>query len=271
METKVSKHHRDIIQKLTSGLFRDKTLEFYGVKSAKIKELVNIELPIADVSKNTMDFVFLLEDNSYLHLEFQTKFNNNDLLRFIRYDTRLFERDGRNVHTVVIYSSEVKTASASLNIGSVVYMPDIVMMDDFDGAAILAGLEAKAQADEEFSDADIINLILLPLMRNNDIPRIRLAVRSIELAQVAVKDRIKRDACIASAYAFAEKYLNSADIKRIKELLMMTDVITEIIQDERIEIAKKLLRKGLTIEFISEVTEIDESTIKQLQEELDSE
>lgn len=271
METKISKHHKDIIQKLTSGLFKDKTLEFYGVKSARITELISVELPITETSKDVMDFVFLLEDNTYLHLEFQTDYDLTDLLRFIRYDTRLFERDGRKVRTVIIYASEVKDAPASLNIGSVAYTPDVVMMGDYDGAAILAGLEDKRQAGEELSDADIINLILLPLMNNNDIPRGKLAIKSIELAQVAIKDRAKLDACIASAYAFAERYLNSVDIKRIKELLRMTDVFAELIEDEMIIVAKKALKKGLPADTISEITGLDESTIKQLQEELDKE
>lgn len=39
-------------------------------RSAKVKELISVELPIIEVKDNSMDFVFLLEDNTYLHLEF---------------------------------------------------------------------------------------------------------------------------------------------------------------------------------------------------------
>jgi hypothetical protein len=48
----ISKHAKDIIQKYTSGLFRNATLEFYGVKTAKIKELINVELPVVRLRKN---------------------------------------------------------------------------------------------------------------------------------------------------------------------------------------------------------------------------
>ena len=43
MNTEIAHKARDIIQKHASGLFKDSALEFYGIKSARIKELVNVE------------------------------------------------------------------------------------------------------------------------------------------------------------------------------------------------------------------------------------
>ncbi|MDR1689667.1 MAG: hypothetical protein LBS21_13815 [Clostridiales bacterium] len=76
MESKVSKQVKDLIQKYTSNLFKDATLEFYGIKTAKIKELINVELPEVTVKAYGMDIVFLLEDNAYLHFEFQSTYNH---------------------------------------------------------------------------------------------------------------------------------------------------------------------------------------------------
>lgn len=55
------------MQKYASGLFRDATLEFYGIKTARIKELINVDLPAVEISAAAADFVFLLEDDTYLH------------------------------------------------------------------------------------------------------------------------------------------------------------------------------------------------------------
>ena len=90
LETKISKQYRDLIQKHVSGLFRDSALEFYGIKTARIKELINVELPDVVVKGSSTDFIFLLEDDTYLHLEFQTTYNVSDLIRFAAYDLRLF-------------------------------------------------------------------------------------------------------------------------------------------------------------------------------------
>ena len=43
-------------------------------------KLIPTDLPVLEVSEETMDFVFLLEDNSFLHLEFQTTTKNENLI-----------------------------------------------------------------------------------------------------------------------------------------------------------------------------------------------
>jgi len=266
--SQISKHAKDIIQKYTSGLFRNATLEFYGIKTAKIKELINVELPVVEVAETSTDFIFLLEDGTYLHFEFQTVYNKYDLVRFAIYDLRLYERDKRKIQTVIIYSSDVRKADDSLNIGSLIYSPSKVMMYEYDGNAIYMALEAKLKSGQELTDSDMLNLIFLPLMKN-DIPKRDLAEKSIELAQT-IPDKNKRDICVASAFAFSLKYLSDEDIKRILEVLRMVNLetaLTILAEDKTIKIAKKLLKKGLSLNDIADATELDMDTIKELQEQ----
>ena len=123
LEAKISKHTKDLMQKYACGLFKDATLEFYGVKTAKIKELISVDLPKIEVGGGIGDNVFLLEDDSYLHYEFVTVHNKNAMIRYAGYDLRLYERDGREIHTVIIYTSDVKNAPPPLKIGSLEYTP----------------------------------------------------------------------------------------------------------------------------------------------------
>jgi len=69
LNTKITKHVNDVIQKYTSGLFRNTALEFYGIKAAPIKEMINPEVPVVEVSGSSADVVFLLEDDTYLQLK----------------------------------------------------------------------------------------------------------------------------------------------------------------------------------------------------------
>lgn len=273
IDTKISKHAKDIIQKYTSGLFRDTTLEFYGVKTAKIKELINVELPVVEVAETRTDFIFLLEDNTYLHIEFQSSYNKSDLIRFAAYDMRLFKRDGRSIRTVVIYTADVKKVPVSLNIGSLVYDPDIIMMGSYDGNQIYNGLEKKIEKGIALTDVDMLNLIFLPLM-GNDIPKYDLATRSIKLAQT-IPDKGKRNTCIASVFAFANRYLDENGLSALLEVLRMTDLATMLIEDavsdERIEIAKKAIREGLAMETIEKITGLTDDIILQLQDEVNHE
>ena len=52
------------------------------------------------------------------------------------YDLRLYERYKRKVQTVVIYSSDVKKTPPNLNTGALIYIPDIVLMNKYDGGVI---------------------------------------------------------------------------------------------------------------------------------------
>ena len=45
------------------------------------------------------------------------------MIKGASYDIRLFERDGRAVHTVIIYTHEVKSKPPGLKVGSLEYNP----------------------------------------------------------------------------------------------------------------------------------------------------
>ena len=266
----ISKQKNDILQKYTSGLFRDATLAFYGVKTAKIKELINTELDIVEVRKLSTDYVFLLEDNTYQHLEFQTAYNKNDLLRFAKYDLYLYERDKREINTVVIYSSDVNNVAQSLKIGSLTYSPKIVMLNNYDGGAIFTELETKLKEKQDLSDADMLNLIFLPLLRS-DISKYDLAKKSIEMAKT-ISDETKQDTCIASTVAFVEKYLTKNEINEILEAIKMTKVaemlIADAVEEKAIKIATKMLLKNKPIDEIIEFTDLSEKEIKDIKKKL---
>lgn len=274
LDTKISKHARDIIQKYASGLFKDTTLEFYGIKTAKIKELINVELPVVEVSANSTDYIFLLEDDTYLHFEFQTTYSKNDIIRFASYDISLYERDKRDVSTVIIYSANIKEADTSLNIGSLSYNPNKIMMYEYDGNNIFKDLEEKINANIELTDIDMLNLIFVPLMKNS-ISKEELAIKSIKLAQT-IKDKNKQNTCIASIFAFASKYLDDNKLDELLEVLQMTDLATKLAtklvdnarKDEKIEIAKNLLNLKTPIDTIVTATGLSADTIKHLKEEL---
>ena len=115
----------------------------------------------------------------------------------------------------------------------------------------------------------MLNLIFLPLMRHS-LPKRELAKKSIEMAQT-IDDENKRDVCIASTVAFMQKYLNDNEMSNILEVLRMIGTWERILVneriDERMEFSKKLLKKGMSVEDIVELTELDIEVIEGLQRE----
>ena len=270
LETEITKHVNDTLQKYTCALLRDVMPEFYGIKTGRVKELINPELPEVNVSGGGTDMIFLIEDDSYLHFGFETGKDKDDVVRHLNYDARLIQRDGRMVNTIIVYTADVKTAPPGIKSGTLVYNPHIILMGDYDGNTIYAELNTKMKDGQELSDKDILNLLLLPLMKHT-MPRKELAAKSIELAQ-SITDTEKRNACVATAYAFSHNYLDEAEKQKILEVLIMTDLGAMLVMDvehkKSIEFAKKLLKRNTPIEIIMEDTNLDQSTILSLQEEI---
>lgn len=80
---------------------------------------------------------------------------------------------------------------------------------------------------------------------------------------------------MASVFAFASRYLDENKLNALLEVLKMTDLATMLIEDavseREIAIAKRLLKRGISIMAVAEDTGLDKSTLEQLQEELNNE
>ena len=276
IETKISIRNKDIISKYTSSLFKNSILEYYGIKStAKVKDLINVEFQVVEVSEARADFVLLMDDDTYKHFEYQSSYNKKDLTRFARYNSLLYDRDGRPVQTIIIYSANVKTIDESLNIGTLTYKPINVMMNKFNGGKIYKDLEAKLKAKKELSDIDMLNLIFLPLMKSK-LSKGELALKSVELAK-SIEDRSKRETCIVSAIAFTVKYLNENQLNKLWEAIIMDKAIGSFFQqkidievdkrsrEEKLNYAKSLL-DILSIEIIAKKFKLSKEEIEELKQ-----
>ena len=83
----------------------------------------------------------------------------------------------------------------------------------------------------------MLNVIFIPLMKTT-IPRYELAVNSIKLAQT-IPDTVKRNTCIAAAFAFACKYIKNERIKDLLEVMKMNELMTMLVEDAVIDAENK--------------------------------
>src|SRR5271166_9908 len=99
-EYQVSAHALDVIFKLEAEALATALPKHFGVAIPRIVSHFPTELPRLDVHLQQLDRVFLLEDTSLLHMEFQARYLLIDLVRFGQYDFSLFDAYGRLVRTV---------------------------------------------------------------------------------------------------------------------------------------------------------------------------
>ena len=274
----VSNKNNDIILKYMSGAFKDSTLDFYGLDLPKIKGVVPTELPVLEVTDEMMDYVFELEDNTYLHLEFQTTTKSDDLARFLLYDARLYKKDKSKIKTVVIYSGDIERADDWLEIGSITYKVNNIYMRDYDGDNIYRELVEKINRDEILSKLDILNLVFLPLMKTSG-SREDMAINAVELA-AKIPELETKNFCTGAIIGVAYKFISKNVIEKLKEAFRMNWIVEEFRKEgkeegikegikegelnSKIEVAKKLLERGNDIDTIAEITELPKGEIEKL-------
>lgn len=211
----------DAIMKSILDVFKEDALQFFGIKS-KIITAARTELKNLQIDTSFMDYTFLLDDNSYLHLEFQTTNRKRDLSRFLAYDAVLYYKENRAVNTIVVYSSNIKKAETNINIGSIKYSVNAFYMSNLDGDVKYKYLEHKIKSNDTLNSNDLLSLVFLPIMNSTKDRNDRI-LESIKLAR-QIKDDKNQMNSLALLYAFAEKFIEGSNMDRIKEVFGMTEL-----------------------------------------------
>lgn len=276
MEIEITGHNNDIMMKCMAEYFKNKTLAFFGLKTARIVDLAPTALPAIEARETRTDLIFLMADETLLHMEFQTTASMEDLKRFLLYDARLIRRQERprSINTVVIYSGDIQKAPEILDGGSIFYRATNVYMKDYDGDAEYNRIHRKVTAGEPLDDEDLMKMVFLPLMRSSEKIKVR-AIQALELAKQLQNAR-QRIFAMSGIIVVTDKHLTEDYKKRLLEVLKMTQIeqwIREEGREEgkkegRKEIAKTALKEGADVEFIVKITGLDKQTVLKLKEEL---
>jgi len=273
LETNISGHNTDIIMKATAEMFKDKTLEILGLKTARIVDIMPTVLPVVEAREKRLDFVFLLEDETLLHLEFQTTVPEDLLRRIAFYGARIVERHNREVNTAIIYSGRIQNAPDLLTKGSLTYKVANVYLKDMDGDAEYNRLKAKIDQEEPLNEADLQKLVFLPLMKSKQ-PENDMVIQAAELAKVSKNEYT--NFAIGALIAITDKFLPEEYKRKLLEVLRMTQIeqwlreegLKEGLKEGKLETARKALLKGVDVEFIAEITGLSLETIQKLKNEI---
>ena len=244
-------NYEDLIMKRAMDVFAEDGLKFFGIDK-KVKELGPTELVVLESKNLHMDYTFLMEDDTYIHFEFQTTNKNiSDLRRFRAYEALLSHQTGKDVVTYVIYSSNIINVNDTLETGINKFKVNTISMASKNGDDVFKNVSDKISKGISLSKDDIISLSFSPIMGG----------------QVSKLDRILNDIDItyrhdveSIIYAFANKFLSGKDLERVKEELKVTELGKSLIdegkKEKAIEIAKKAILKGMDNETIQDLTDL---------------
>ncbi|MFD2617860.1 hypothetical protein [Terrilactibacillus laevilacticus] len=225
-----------------------------------------------ETSDLEVDFLCLLEDETYLHLEFQTTTKGEDLDRFMKYDALLYDRYKKPVRTVIVFGADVKDAIESKSYGSIFYQPEFIFLSNQDGDALVKDLWMKVENGESLSNADMGKLILLPLMKTE----VKRSERVLDSAQIASKipDKDMQTKVLSFIITISHKFLSEDETNKMLEVIEMTPLYEEITKRSQAEAldnvfkAIELLREHKEIDYIAEKTHLPKERIISLKRQI---
>ena len=245
--------HEDAVLKTSMQFFADELLPYFNINE-KVISFAPTELVHLELQKLFQDFNFVMEDGSWKHFEFQSTNEGLDgLKRFRAYEALTSYHHKVAVRTYVLFSGNIKNPMTEFTEGFNTYRIKPIIMQHYNADNLLAHLEQKLSNKEIIKKDDLIPLVLCPLMGGNTSTkdRINKAYRIIrKTTETKTLDTTKLESML---YAMADKFLNTADLEKLKEEMTMTrlgqmiweDGIAEGIEKGRLSAFLELIQDGV--------------------------
>ena len=174
-----------------------------------------------------------MEDDTYIHFEFQTtNKGKSDLRRFRVYEAVLSLQKDKDVTTYVVYSGNIKNAKDTLETGINKYKVKSIFMSDKNGDLIVEELEKKVKNKENITKQELVALTFTPIM-GGKLTKAEKIIKSIRI--VKSSDNEYKYDIESMLYAFADKFLQGKDLQKVKEEISMTELGRMLIEDGRTE------------------------------------
>ena len=289
-EKKIAYQNKDIASKILSEQFRGKSFSVYGIDLPEIEDIRPTNLPAVEADELRLDNLFLLADGSYVFVDYESEYREKNKCDYLKYFARITERlyneVGRFVplKLVIIYTADVKrgTTDPVLDTGGVRMEIEEAFLTELDATSIWEGLKQKIESGEDLSDEDMMRMIIYPLTFRGRKAKQEAVGRAIGLAK-RIADENRMYFVLKMMLVFSDKFITNEDTEKIKEVLTMTKLdrlyaeekrqavdtaVNKAVADTTDHIAKKLLKKGNSVEDVADTTELPVSQVLQLSQSL---
>ena len=214
--------HEDVAEKVAWQFFKDEVMAFLGIDGKVVNVLSNETIHL-ELKKMYEDLSFLMEDDTIKHFEFQS--TNEGLIglkRFRVYEAELSYQFKKAVTTYVLYSGKIKKPMTKFTEGINTFQVQPIIMQDQNADEVLEKLQQKVELGEKLTKEDLLPLVLCPLMGGETSQKDRVqAAYNITNKAITEDDELIRKV-EAVVYVMADKFLDSVDMKELKEELKMT-------------------------------------------------
>ncbi|MEQ2765316.1 hypothetical protein AAAV17_24885, partial [Eisenbergiella tayi] len=152
--------------------------------------------------------------------------------RFREYEAATSRIHHVEVITYVICSSKVKHPRTVLKEGINVYLVKVVRLKGKDSDQLFKRLKENAEQGLKPSKADLVSLLLTPLMSGSlkiD-ERIVISLNILQNSKELITE-MELEKMQAVLYTLADKFLNETELSRVKEMIAMTKLGEMLVED----------------------------------------
>lgn len=280
MSDGITYQNKDILFKILSEAYKEKSFKAYGIDLPPIKEVLPTNLPRISADEKSMDNLFLLEDNTYVIVDYESTYKRKNKIKYLNYIARVMEKyfsdDNREIQMrlIIIYTGDVERADPILETGCITLRTEQAFLSKIPGDAEYSRIRDKIEAQEPLSDEDSMKLIILPLTQKGADEKQDMIEKVIGLAE-QISDINQKIFILSGVIVASDKFIDRDYLEMMRRRINMTR-LGQLYEKEKIEYgnerarkvnletAKKMLDKEMDIIDIMEITGLSEAEILSL-------
>lgn len=275
---KIAYQNKDISSKYLASMHGEAFARVLGLQIAPLERNEPTELPAVEVNDMMMDNLFLLTDGSYVIIDYESEYREENKIKYLGYIARLMKRLYNQVKKVpalqvaVIYTADVE-AGQTRDVLDWEYGKFVIkeaFLTSWDTERILKSLEDKAERKAAFTDEDQIRLIMVTLSAKGDSKKLDVIRRCIDIIE-KLEDEKLQIYLYGGLIAFTDKVIKAKELEEIRRRMSMTK-IEKMFYDEKIEAIKNIainfLKDGQSPESVSKNTGLDITVVMELAEKI---
>ena len=279
----IAYQNKDITQKLSAEILKNKSLAVYGLPHIHIKDLLPTNLPAVEANELRLDNLFILEDDSLALIDYESSFSGKDIIKYVNYIARILKRytkDNRlnmpKLHLIIIFSADISHVDpVALDIGCMKLCMEPAFLTDIPSEKIFRKIQKKIYLKESLTEEELLQMVILPLTVPGNTGKKEMIKNVVNLAgQLA--DYTQRIHSLAGILTFSDKIIDAEDANRIKEMIRMNKVTRLIFEEGMAQGRTELLREqilkkmatGKSAEEIADALEESPQNIQSIIDEI---
>lgn len=237
--------NKDVSSKVLVESLRGELFSVFGLDLPALVDIQATNLPAIEANELRIDNLFLLEDDSYVLLDYESNYSEGNKCKYLGYIARVSKRlynihkNFKRIRLIIIYTADVERGNTNpvLEVGAFRLELTEVFLVDMDSDAIRESLEDKIRRGEPFDKEDIMKLVIYPLTLKGREAQKAATHKAIEISD-AIKDVEKEWTVLKLLLAFTDKIISKEDRQYIREVITMSGVERMIEQEKRDAVKK---------------------------------